>query len=104
LRQSLVDEECAGEEPLTRAKTQAIRPPLLASPQFINVEGGAKLKVFVGRHENANCSLGDSPASSDYGMLRPRLPNNEGKDRRADRQTGVPEAQLRQFQIFDRDD
>jgi hypothetical protein len=59
-------------------------------------------KVFVGRDEKRDCSLGNSPASSDYGMLRPRLPNNEGKDRRADRPTGVPEAQRHQFQIVER--
>jgi hypothetical protein len=97
LRQWLVDEKCAGEEPLTQAKTQAIRPRFLAPPQFINVEAGAMFKLFVGRDEKRELSLGNSPASSDYGMLGPRLSNNEGKDRRADPR---PVSQKRNFASF----
>lgn len=58
MRQWLVDEKCAGEEPLTQAKTQAIRPRFLAPPQFINVEAGAMFKVFVGRDEKRELLAG----------------------------------------------
>jgi hypothetical protein len=57
LQQWLVDEKRADEEPLTRAKTQAIRHRS-CSPQFINVEGGAMFKVFVGRDEKRELLAG----------------------------------------------